>query len=227
MDKDLLRIVIILTGVVVIAGMLLWNVLKNRKKPREINFKPDRDPLENIDESLFLNTSDDDFDIVPLGSVNADESSSPSLPVGVTAREDESPTEQKQAEQPAIIQLGIVAKQDRSFKGSDLLAAFSKVGLEYGAMQIFERLNENQRVDFSVASMVEPGTFPADDLESFSSPGLAFFMQPGEMDDAVAVYDDLIETLQLLAIELDGEVWDSQRKPLTEQAIEALRQKLL
>jgi len=50
-----------------------------------------------------------------------------------------------------------------------------------------------------------------------------FFMQPGELDDARAVFDDFVETIQLLANELHGEVWDHKRQPLTDETIAAIR----
>ncbi len=36
-------------------------------------------------------------------------------------------------------------------------------------------------------------------------------MQPGALDDAQAVFDDYIETIQLLAVELDGIILDHHR----------------
>ncbi|RLA21161.1 MAG: cell division protein, partial [Gammaproteobacteria bacterium] len=63
MDKDLLRIVIISVGGLVILGMILWGMFKGKSKNKTM-FGGDRDPLENIDRSLFVNTADDDFDIV-------------------------------------------------------------------------------------------------------------------------------------------------------------------
>ena len=58
------------------------------------------------------------------------------------------------------------------------------VGLEYGSLKIFERLDANRLVDFGVACIVEPGTFPDKDLENFYCPGIVFFMQPEALDDA-------------------------------------------
>ena len=100
------------------------------------------------------------------------------------------------------------------------------MGLEYGNLKIYERLDANRLVDFGVACMVEPGTFPDSDLDTFNCPGLVFFMQPGALDDAQAVFDDYIETIQLLAIELDGIILDHHREPLTDATIQSLRQSL-
>jgi len=114
----------------------------------------------------------------------------------------------------------------RSFNGIDLINAFGIVGLEYGNLKIYERLDANRLVDFGVACMVEPGTFPDSDLDTFYCPGLVFFMQPGALDDAQAVFDDYLDTIQLLAVELDGTIRDHHRQPLTDATIQSLRQSL-
>ena len=35
-----------------------------------------------------------------------------------------------------------------------------------------------------------------------------------------------LETIRMLAIELDGDIWDHQRKPLTDVTVRAIRQSL-
>ncbi|MDD2801503.1 MAG: cell division protein ZipA C-terminal FtsZ-binding domain-containing protein, partial [Methylococcales bacterium] len=96
----------------------------------------------------------------------------------------------------------------------------------YGSLKIFERLDANRLVDFGVACMVEPGTFPDYDLEDFYCPGIVFFMQPEALDDAQAVFDDYVETIKLLAEQLDGVILDHRRQPLTDATVEAIRQSL-
>ncbi|MDD1638555.1 MAG: cell division protein ZipA C-terminal FtsZ-binding domain-containing protein, partial [Methylococcaceae bacterium] len=127
---------------------------------------------------------------------------------------------------PAIIQFSLIAKADEGFNGIDLVNAFGIVGLEYGNLKIYERLDANRLVDYGVACMVEPGTFPDSNLDSFYCPGLVFFMQPAALDDAQAVFDDYIETIEILAVELDGMIMDHQRQPLTDATIQSLRQSL-
>ncbi|MEQ1530673.1 MAG: cell division protein ZipA C-terminal FtsZ-binding domain-containing protein [Methylococcales bacterium] len=225
MDKELLRIVIIATGMLVIIGMLFWAFIKNKKTQDRRAWYGESVPVEQ----------DDDFDIVPLGSARSSSSSSSD-----SRRKDkvfEQPIDFEQDDfqldddfdpepriaVPAIIQFSIVAKADEGFNGVDMVNAFKRVGLEYGSLKIFERLDGNRLVDFGVACMVEPGTFPEKNLQSFYCPGLVFFMQPGELDDARAVFDDYVDTIQTLAAELHGIIWDHKRQPLTEDTIAAIR----
>ncbi len=238
MDKDLLRIVIIAAGVTVVIGMLLWSLLKN-KKSRGINFVDKGNPLENIDKSLIINTDNDDFDIVSIGS--AVENDFEADPISIASEEGyveeitdpiEPPPSKvetpkpKQDNLPNIIQFTIVAKSDKGFNGQVLVDTFKQVGLVYGSMNIFERLDEKRRVDYAVASMVEPGTFPESDLEMFNSPGIVFFIQPSELDNPLAIFDDFIQTINWLANELGGNMFDHNRQPLGNEIIQAFRTKI-
>ncbi|CAA9891362.1 Cell division protein ZipA [Candidatus Methylobacter favarea] len=231
MDKEILRIVIIATGLVVIIGMLLWAYLKNKKSRRDLDFFSDNDTVSHIDESLKVHTDNDDFDIVPLGSAKHSSGGDKSKRYYGHHDDYEAP-EAEEIEPPprfvapAIIQFSLVAKAEQGFKGTDLVNAFELVGLEYGNLKIFERVDANRLVDFGVACMVAPGTFPDKNLESFYCPGLVFFMQPGELDNAQAVFDDYIETIQLLATQLGGVVRDHQSQPLTDATIQLIRQSL-
>lgn len=232
MDKEILRIVIIATGLIVILGMLLWAFIKGKKSRREPGFYDDELELGPIDESLVVHDDTDDFEIVPLGPVRdkantyvkSDRYHGPGGDDFEPEDDDFEPEPRFIA--PDIIQFSLVARAEEGFNGVDLVNAFDLVGLEYGNLKIFERLDANRLVDFGVANMVAPGTFPDKNLESFYSPGIVFFMQPGELDDAVSVFDDYVQTIEVLAAELDGDIRDHQRKPLTDATVQLIRQSL-
>lgn len=233
MDKELLRIVIIATGLVVIVGILIWGFIKGKKSRREASLYDD-DII--IDDSLVVHTDDDDFDIVPLGparkSANNREKSDRYYPADDDLEIEEEVFDFEDEEPPArfavpdIIQFSVVARTEDGFNGVDLDNAFRMAGLEYGSLKIYERLDSNRLVDFGVASMVSPGTFPEENLESFFCPGIVFFMQSSQLEDASAVFEDYLETVQLVAAELEGDIRDHQRQPLTEATVQLIRQSL-
>jgi cell division protein ZipA len=223
MDKELLRIVIIATGLIIIMGMLGWSYLKNKKAQEDMDLYYDQESRSPPDKPLNVE-DDDDFEINIETLDDAEHHYEDDDAVYEPEDEDVEPPPRVAA--PAIIQFSLVAKTDEGFNGIDLINAFGIVGLEYGSLKIFERLDANRMVDFGVACMVEPGTFPSTNLDTFYCPGLVFFMQPGALDDPQAVFDDYIETIQLLAIELDGIIRDHNRQPLTDATIQALRQSL-
>jgi len=230
MDKELLRVVIIATGLIIIVGMLAWHFLKNKKFSQDMGFFADQEITGNINESLVVHNEHDDFDVVPVKKSAAHDDE---LPDGLQdGFGDDFDIDDETAEPPArfvapeIIQFSVVAKTSEGFNGLDLLKAFRIAELEYGSLKIFERLDANRMVDFGVACMAGPGTFPNSDLEDFYCPGVVFFMQPGVLDDAPKVFNDFLEAVNILAVELDGEVLDHQRKPLTNVTIQLIRQSL-
>ena len=249
MDKDLLRIVIISVGSLVILGMILWGMFKGKSKNKTM-FGGQRDPLENIDSSLFVNTADDDFDIVPLNSRGNDDyqepevktrfnsayiqeaqqqesvKSGPDILAVAMHKPDEPLSESPTKQLPVLLQLHLVAKNPEGFKGLQLVQAFERVGLVYGSVQVFERLDAQNRVDYAVASMAAPGVFPGDNWESYYTPGISFFMQPRELDDVKAVFDDLVNTAGQLSALLKGDIVDENHLPLTEETLQQIEDSL-
>jgi cell division protein ZipA len=224
MDKELLRIVIIATGLMIIMGMLTWSYLKN-KKSQEYMDMFDEESFKSPPDKMFDIEGDDDFEI-DVETLEADDHHYYDQDDAVYEPEEDDIEPPPRVAVPAIIQFSLIAQADEGFNGIDLINAFGIVGLEYGSLKIYERLDANRLVDFGVACMVEPGTFPDSNLDTFYCPGLVFFMQPGALDDAQAVFDDYIDTIQLLAIELDGIILDHHRQPLTDATTQSLRQSL-
>jgi len=128
-----------------------------------------------------------------------------------------------------IVTLFVAAREERSFLGSDLVVAAEKVGLEYGDMEIFHRLDEAHPQAgpmFSVANMVKPGNFDFSDLDHFSTPGLGFFMTlPGPLP-ALDAWEIMLPASQRMAELLDGVVLDAERNALGRQGIAYIRDQL-
>ncbi len=229
MDKELLRVVIIATGLLIIMGMLAWHFLKNKKFSQGMGFFAEQDYTGNINESLVINDDfdgRDDFEITPV------EKSAESVASLLDDVDNDFEFDDEMVEPiprfvaPDIIQFSVVAKTAQGFNGLDLFKAFQIAQLEYGSLKIFERLDANRRVDFGVACLVEPGTFPNSGLEAFFCPGIVFFMQPGLLDDAPKLFNDFLEAVNIVAVELDGDILDHQREPLTNATIQLIRESL-
>lgn len=233
MDKELLRIVIIATGFLVMLGMIVWSFLKNRKALNDLDDIAHESVIGSsgaIDDSLRLHTEHDEFDVVPIGSAkhaldNEDESGWDVEFNENFDEEDEGALRRQTL--PEILQFAVVAEEGQSFSGYDLALAFGLVGLEYGNLKVYERINQNGGVDYGVACMVEPGTFPEGSaMATFACPGIVFYLQHGDLEDAQVVFDDFVDTIKAVAKELEGAVWDNKRQPLTEDTIQAIRHSL-
>lgn len=128
-----------------------------------------------------------------------------------------------------IVSLFVTAREGRQFHGSDLVVAAEKVGLEYGDMGIFHRLDD-RAVElgpvFSVANMLKPGSFDMAHIETLATPGLGFFMTlPGPVS-ALDAWDAMLPAAQRMAELLDGVVLDAERNALGRQGIQHVREDL-
>lgn len=214
MDRDTLRIIIFLIGLLVVAGMIAWSFLKHQRAEREF------EEYEDSEINQLPGTGSDDFDVVPL-TPKKKEPASPAKngldPISADV---------EMLEMPTIIQFSVVCPDEIGFNGEDIFSVLNDVGLEYGSLQIFERLDSNRLVDFAVASMVNPGIFPKDNIGEFFCPGLSFFMQPKKIENRAEVFEDFVRTFNFVALKLGGEMWDEKRELLTDEKIQAIRQTL-
>lgn len=233
MDKELLRIVIIATGFLVILGMILWSYLKNRDAEDDLDEIAHEKVIgssNKIDDTLKIHSEHDEFDIIPVVSENRtldEEDHDSDWDTEFNDNFDDYIEPAPRNVLPEIIQFGVVANDEEGFNGVDLVLVFGMVDLEYGDMKVYERINKNGGVDFGVACMVEPGTFPDGEyLASFNCPGILFYLQHKDLEDAQIVFDDFVDTIKTVAKELDGAIWDHQRQPLTEETIQVIRRSL-
>jgi cell division protein ZipA len=128
-----------------------------------------------------------------------------------------------------ILQINVVASSG-TFSGEDILRVAGDVELEHGDLNIFHRYDatgRRPRVIFSMASMLEPGVFPLDKMDTFRTPGLVLFGQlPGPKDGLVA-FSDMLFTAERLAALLEGELQDETHSVLSKQTIEHIRGRIL
>lgn len=118
-----------------------------------------------------------------------------------------------------------IAARDGVMTGPAIAKACASVGLVPGDMSIFHRRDPaaGDRVLFSLASMVEPGSFPVEDMAGFATPGLTLFTQLPGPRDGLAVYDAMLATAERLAGLLRGELLDERHNKLTRQMQEHTR----
>lgn len=136
--------------------------------------------------------------------------------------------EVKRAEEILII--NVMARSGGVFSGEHLLEVMTNVGLKFGDMGIFHRhLDNDGDADsvFSVANIVEPGTFDLSTIKSVESPGLCMFLSLPCAGVATEAYEDLVQTARALSSSLGGELKDENRSALTNQTIEHGRQRVI
>lgn len=110
------------------------------------------------------------------------------------------------------------------FDGQTLLEAIVELGLVYGEMSIFHRLDEDGQTEFSLANSVEPGTFDLAEMDKLQIAGVVLFMRVHKVHDPIEVYDNMMDVAQKLCDEFGGKLQDESRSAMTSQTIEHCRQ---
>ena len=235
MDRDTVRLLLIIIGVFLLAGIYIWGRFKDpviryfseRKELNENHPESFEQPYAEFDN--YTNSSDGSGRKEPqLSSLDyADDDDLDEFltqnNVGFSDLRTDLTSEGPEAA-PFLIQISVVAGPGRFFDGSDLKQALLDTDLLYGDMGIFHRYDRTfKQALFSVASLVEPGTFPIDEMESFECPGIVLFFQTARVSNPLEVYDDLVETSKDLATRLKGIQWDETRQPLSASRVAHMR----
>lgn len=125
-----------------------------------------------------------------------------------------------------ILALRVVAPRPSRFDGGKLADVLREAGLTHGQYDIFHRLDSQGRPLFSLASLVEPGTFDPETMAQAAYPGVALFsVMPGPQPP-LQTFDQMVKAARLLAAQLDGSLLDEAGAPLNERGIEDLREKI-
>ena len=129
-----------------------------------------------------------------------------------------------------VIAVQVFSRDGGVFRGEELLHILLACDCRFGKMNIFHRYEEADAkgpVQFSVANAVEPGFFDLENIKSFSTPGVTFFLQLPGPKETVTAYDYMIETAQCVAKNLNGDLLDESRNLMRSQTIEHGRERVL
>lgn len=131
----------------------------------------------------------------------------------------------KRIERRKILALRLAASPHR-IDGARLSAALEAEALQHGKYAVYHRLHEDGVSIFSVASMVEPGTFDPETMAQTQYPGVTLFAQlPGPVPGMHAL-NELVACARRLQQTLGGTLQDDRGVPLTVHRIERLRQEV-
>lgn len=245
---DYLRIILILGGIVLIAGIYLWERLRARKRDElgrwqdmEVeNADGRRDPLLSDD-----NPFDEGWDGASIQARRDSGATDGRLDglSGIVAQsrddiDDEgdghkTPASQDDADYPAdegmapqqeVIILSLMATEGSTFNGMQLLDAMELCGLSHGEMGIFHYQDlDSGKPLFSIANVLEPGSFDRDHMGELETPGLALFMRlPAPIDGEKALLT-FVQQARRLKEQLSGVLTDGQRRELTRETLDELK----
>lgn len=132
---------------------------------------------------------------------------------------------QKNPVPPQIIGIQLVANREFGFSGKALLAMITQHQMQHNAQKLYDRYNTDKtQIFYTLASIIEPGTFDRQRLAQKNYPGVMLFMRldESEVDYAIAL-ETLLNDAYEMAEVLDAEVCDLQYNLLSEEQIEHFR----
>jgi cell division protein ZipA len=121
-----------------------------------------------------------------------------------------------------------MAPKGELLNGQQLQEAALEVGLRYGESKIFQRhLSEDGagEVLFSMANLVNPGTFDLKTIDQMTTPGVTLFMALDDIEDPVSAFDIMIQSVDSMSAALGLSVLDETRSSITRQTIDHYRQR--
>ncbi|SET12282.1 cell division protein ZipA [Thalassotalea agarivorans] len=127
---------------------------------------------------------------------------------------------EKPAVDPEVLVVSVVMPEGLVMQGAALLPSLLTLGMKYGDMSIFHRHQDNAgngKVTFSLANMMNPGTFNLDNMENFATQGVSLFMTLPNAGDPFEVFEQMLHAAKQLAQEFNGQLLDDKRSVLTRQ----------
>jgi cell division protein ZipA len=210
---DGLRWFLLLFGLVVVVGVYLYS-------RRERQQEEDDDSLNEVQQRLEPSLDGESASHAPA-DIAASEKPDAALESGA---ESDSPEQDQK-----IITLRIVARNHASFAGDDLALSLRGIGLRHGKFGIYHRHdgNDEGKIIFSVASLVEPGSFDLENLKAQEIPGISLFMVlPGPVDGAQA-FDLMMVAARALSQSLNADLLDESGSTLSIQRERYMREEII
>jgi len=223
MDISNLRWILILVGIAIITGIILFGNPDKKRKPRasrkrihaeRIRREPGLD--SDADEGQQADADDGRQSELAIGA--ADDSNDRVEPrFDATANGDDPDT--PQVTPPDIIVTLFLQTRDNHFiSGVELLDVSLKLGLVFGEQGIFHRIHEEDLEPvFSMANLTNPGTFDKTAWNTIEIKGVTMFMTLPGPRNALDAWDSMLATSRRLAELLQADLLDDTCKIFTRQ----------
>ena len=189
----------------------------------------DEDDIQQVEENLRRALDNKpDFGLKQPRQEKFDLGDSSAAEQEVEAQPQQQERPNNQTMQQQILVMHLMAPKGEMLSGQLLQEAALKVGFRFGELKIFQRhLNEDGsgEVLFSMANLVNPGTFDLNTIDAMTTPGVTLFMALDDLEDPVAAFDVMTDSVDTLSAELNLSVLDETRSSMTRQTIDHYRQR--
>ncbi len=134
-----------------------------------------------------------------------------------------------------VITVRIMPHEGQAFPAENLILALRSAGLRHGQFGIFHAHAEDddERIRYSVASLVEPGSFDLTHLKDSEYRGISIFAVLPAPEDGLQLFDDMVAKAREISRAIDGCLADEQggtfslqrERYMREDVIEYLRRR--
>ena len=211
---DGLRWLLLLFGLLVVAGVYLYS---RRERGGQADDSAARSPDTADRQEPSLGVTDG-------GRALADATSGEATPAG-----DEASGGAQAGQDQKIVALRLVARHNGAFSGDELALTLRGIGMRHGKFGIFHRYDgsDENKIIFSAASLVEPGSFDLTNLKDQQIPGISLFLVlPGPIDGAQA-FDLMMVASRALSQSLNAELLDETGSTLSIQRERYIREEII
>ena len=136
------------------------------------------------------------------------------------------PEANPESDEEKVVVLTVMAKDRAPYALADLMSVLEDAGLKRTEQHIYRRgldTGSGTVALYTVANILEPGTFEAEPAESASTPGVALIMQlPGPFDGLVT-FEQMVLTAPRIADRLGGDALARRRTAVTARAVVHIR----
>ena len=236
MDDSTFRWVLVIAGVVIIAGIFLFGNPDRKRKSRASRKRVHaqrvrREPAMDT-ESVDVNEAGDGVDArqaeLAIGEP-ADGDSATGAPGDnrIEPRLDSRPKTPSAPLPDKIVTLFLQARDNQVITGIELLDASLKSGLVFGSHDIFHRIREEDvEPVFSMANLTKPGTFDKSAWNTMEIRGVTMFMTLPGPRNALDAWDSMLATSRRLAELLHADLMDDKHEVFTRQRSLQIKEEL-
>lgn len=144
------------------------------------------------------------------------------------AAEADQPAETILTESSRVVTVRILPQPGEGFPAEELILALRAAGLRHGRFKIFHSMSEDdERIRYSVASLVEPGSFDLSKLSESEYQGISMFMVLPAPEDGVVLFDEMMSVARDIGKEINGRLLDEQGGALSMQRERYMREEVI
>jgi cell division protein ZipA len=243
MDISNLRWVLIIVGIAIIAGIILFGNPDKKRKPRASRKRVHaqrirREPALTSEADGDRPAGGTDFDSrqrelaidssgghgtrrePSFGSIDADSEEGHLF-------QEKKPVAAEVPLPDKIVTLFLQARDNHFITGVELLDVSLKSGLVFGEQGIFHRIHEEDiEPVFSMANLTNPGTFDKSEWNTIEIKGVTMFMTLPGPKNALDAWDSMLATSRRLAELLHADLLDDKREIFTRQRALQIKEEL-